>query len=47
MPLIKEYSADWVATKNDPPIYTDYPEQKQSPKAGRRSQILRTPRCMV
>jgi acetyl esterase/lipase len=34
MPLIKEYSPIELVTKNDPPIYLDYPNQKQSPKAG-------------
>ena len=34
MPLIKEYSPIELVTKNDPPIYLDYPEQKQLPKAG-------------
>ena len=34
MPLIKEYSPIELVTKDDPPIYLDYPEQKQLPKAG-------------
>jgi acetyl esterase/lipase len=34
MPLIKEYSPIELVTKNDPPIYLDYPDQKQLPKAG-------------
>jgi acetyl esterase/lipase len=34
MPLIKEYSPMALVTKNDPPIYLDYPEQKLQPKAG-------------
>jgi hypothetical protein len=34
MPLIKEYSPIELVTKDDPPIYLDYPNQKQPPKAG-------------
>jgi hypothetical protein len=34
MPLIKEYSPIALVTKDDPPIYLDYPNQKQAPKAG-------------
>lgn len=34
MPLIKEYSPIELVSKNDPPIYLDYPNQKQPPKAG-------------
>ncbi len=34
MPLIKEYSPIELVSKNDPPIYLDYPNQKQLPKAG-------------
>jgi acetyl esterase/lipase len=33
-PLFKEYSPIELVTKNDPPIYLDYPNQKQLPKAG-------------
>ena len=33
-PLFKEYSPIELVTKNDPPIYLDYPNQKQQPKAG-------------
>jgi hypothetical protein len=34
LPWIKEYSpVEWVS-KDDPPIYLDYPKQSQSPKAG-------------
>ena len=33
-PLFKEYSPIELVTKNDPPIYLDYPNQKQSPKTG-------------
>jgi acetyl esterase/lipase len=34
IPFIKEYSPIELVTKNDPPIYLDYPDQKQLPKAG-------------
>ena len=34
MPLIKEYSPIELVTKNDPPIYLDYPTQTQLPRAG-------------
>jgi acetyl esterase/lipase len=34
MPLIKEYSPIELVTKDDPPIYLDYPDQTQLPKAG-------------
>lgn len=34
MPLIKEYSPIALVTKDDPPIYLDFPNQKQAPKAG-------------
>ncbi len=34
MPLIKEYSPMELVSKNDPPIYLDYPEQTLLPKAG-------------
>ncbi len=34
MPLIKEYSPIELVSKDDPPIYLDYPNQKQAPKAG-------------
>ena len=33
-PLFKEYSPIELVSKNDPPIYLDYPNQKQAPKAG-------------
>lgn len=33
-PLFKEYSPIELVTKDDPPIYMDYPSQKQLPKAG-------------
>jgi hypothetical protein len=33
-PLFKEYSPIELISKNDPPIYLDYPSQKQPPKAG-------------
>jgi hypothetical protein len=33
-PLFKEYSPIELVSKNDPPIYLDYPGQKQPPKAG-------------
>ncbi len=34
LPWIKEYSPIELVTKDDPPIYLDYPNQKQSPKIG-------------
>ncbi len=34
IPLIKEYSPIELVDKSDPPIYLDYPRQKQLPKAG-------------
>lgn len=34
LPLIEEYSPIALVTKDDPPIYLDYPSQKQVPKAG-------------
>jgi acetyl esterase/lipase len=33
-PLFKEYSPIELVSKNDPPIYLDYPNQKTAPKAG-------------
>jgi acetyl esterase/lipase len=33
-PLFKEYSPIELVTKEDPPIYLDYPNQKQPPKVG-------------
>jgi acetyl esterase/lipase len=33
-PLFKEYSPIELVDKSDPPIYLDYPNQKQPPKAG-------------
>lgn len=34
LPWIKEYSPIELATSDDPPIYLDYPRQKQPPKIG-------------
>ena len=34
MPLFKEYSPIELVSKDDPPIYLDYPSQKQAPKVG-------------
>ncbi|MFO0791655.1 MAG: alpha/beta hydrolase [Pirellulales bacterium] len=34
MPLIKEYSPIELVSADDPPIYMDYPKQKQPPKMG-------------
>jgi acetyl esterase/lipase len=33
-PLFKDYSPIELVSKNDPPIYLDYPNQKHTPKAG-------------
>jgi hypothetical protein len=34
LPWIKEYSPIELVSKNDPPIYMEYPRQKQAPKMG-------------
>jgi acetyl esterase/lipase len=34
LPWIKEYSPIELVSQDDPPIYLDYPNQKQSPKVG-------------
>ena len=34
LPWIKEYSPIELVTKDDPPIYLDYPNQKQPPQVG-------------
>ncbi len=34
LPWIKEYSPIELVTKDDPPIYLDYPSQKKAPKVG-------------
>lgn len=36
MPWIKEYSPIELVTKDDPPIYLDYPNQKAPPKLGQK-----------
>jgi len=36
LPLIKEYSPIEHVTKDDPPIYLDYPNQKTPPKVGQQ-----------
>jgi acetyl esterase/lipase len=36
LPLIKEYSPITWVSKDDPPIYLDYPNQKQPPNAGQK-----------
>jgi len=36
LPWIKEYSPIELVTKNDPPIYLDYPNQKTPPKLGQK-----------
>jgi acetyl esterase/lipase len=36
MPLIKEYSPIELVTKDDPPIYLDYPNQKAAPMVGQK-----------
>lgn len=36
LPWIKEYSPIELVTKDDPPIYMDYPRQKTTPKMGQK-----------
>lgn len=36
LPWIKEYSPIELVTKDDPPVYLDYPNQKSSPRAGQK-----------
>ena len=36
MPWIKEYSPIELVSKDDPPIYLDYPNQKTPPKVGQK-----------